>query len=184
MRLTDINATEHLAGRALSATRVADLLDGSALHGGCHYVGMLNNFVDGAMRQSGAQSAGVSLSYRYNNSELAWARARGALQDFEGRRFPRRHSPCGASLDANATQLFIRPHRYFQWIYLAGIHIAEMLVTPIVGPHARKFGTLWMITHSDDSHLFNQNDARALEQASAKISGAISDSLYRASCTR
>lgn len=179
MKLADILGTGLLAERRTGDTRVTDLVNGSASQHTSDYLALLGNFIDGAMRQCGAQSAGVSLFYRYNSSELTWLRARGDLRDFEGRRFPRRHSPCGVALDANATQLFIRPHRYFQWIEQAGIYISEALVTPIMGPNGRKYGTLWMMTH-DGAHAFNQADARALELTSEKISEAISDTLYTA----
>lgn len=178
MKLADINGTALLAARAGPATRVARLLDAAPGHGGSDYLGMLNNFVDGALRQCGAQSAGVSLFYRSDSSKLTWVRARGALQDFEGRRFPRRHSPCGVSLDTNATHLFIRPDRYFQWISQAGIHVAEVLITPITAPDGRQLGTMWMMTHSDGSHGFHQNDARALELASEQIGEAMSKCLH------
>ncbi len=178
MKLTDIIGTELLAERPTAHARVADLVDGPATTGSSSYLAMLGNFVDGAMRQCGAQSAGVSLFYRHDRNELTWVRARGDLRDFEGRRFPRRHSLCGVALDANATQLFIRPHRYFQWIEQAGIYIAESLVTPIMGPNGRKFGTIWMMTHSGSAHVFNQADAAALELTSKKISEAIADTLH------
>jgi hypothetical protein len=101
-----------------------------------------------AMAVCGAQSAGISVFRRSVPDELTWIFAIGTLAEFQGRRFPLRHSICGVCFDYGSTQLFARPHRYFRWMAQAGISITETLVTPLTSVDGSLYGTIWTMYHS------------------------------------
>jgi hypothetical protein len=120
-----------------------------------------------------AQSAGVSVFRRSVPDELTWIFAIGRLAEFQGRRFPLRHSICGVCFDYGSTQLFARPHRYFRWMEQAGISISETLVTPLVSVDGSLYGTIWTMCHSGPSRGFDIADALALEERARRVTEAI-----------
>ncbi|WP_141753158.1 MULTISPECIES: hypothetical protein [unclassified Duganella] len=117
-----------------------------------------------ALRLCGAESAGMTVFDMDDSDELIWISVAGTLHDFERRRFPRHHSPCGVSFDTRAIQLFIEPHRYFEWMRVAGITINEALVCPLFNASGNLYGTIWVMSHRDIGIHFEQLDARILMQ--------------------
>ena len=113
-----------------------------------------------ALRLCHAQSAGVSIFADPRYHELTWVSACGELAEYKSRRFPQRHSLCGVVFESRAAQLFVEPHRYFQWIAQAGVTIDEGLVVPLVSGE-RMYGTLWAMTH-EPVHSFDAADEATL----------------------
>ncbi len=105
-----------------------------------------------------AQSAGVSIFADARYDELTWVSTTGTLADFRQRRFPQRHSLCGVVFELRSTQLFVEPHRYFQWIAQAGVTIDEGLVVPLVSGE-RLYGTIWAMTHEPVHHFTAADEA-------------------------
>jgi uncharacterized membrane protein YjjP (DUF1212 family) len=77
------------------------------------------------------------------------------------------------SLERRSSQLFVKPHLYFQWIAQAGVTISEGLVVPLFdGPEI--YGTIWAMFHISQRH-FSGTDAIILEmlgQAATSINAA------------
>ena len=108
----------------------------------------------------GAESAGISIFADRRYDELTWVSVVGELAPYATRRFPRRHSLCGVSLERRSAQLFVKPHLYFQWIAQAGVTISEGLVAPLFSGDDI-YGTIWAMFHTPHRH-FSGTDALIL----------------------
>ncbi len=169
MELEDVVATDLLSKRhpmsaqlaALEAMRAEPGAPGSlSIEAGCGI----------AMEACHAESAGVSLFSHSRYNELTWIATSGRLARFEGRRFPQRHSMCGVCFARDAPQLFLKPHKYFQWMEMAGIGIREALVVPLKNQSGAFLGTLWVMTHAKDHVRFNRVDVDMLGLVAARLS--------------
>ena len=169
MPLEDVIATELLSKRqpmpeqlaALEAMRDEAGAPGSlSMDTGCRL----------AMKACHAESAGVSLFSHSRYDELTWIATSGHLARFEGRRFPQRHSMCGVCFARDAPQLFLKPHKHFQWMEMAGIGIREALVVPLKSQSGQFHGTLWVMTHAKDHVRFNWVDVDMLGLIAARLS--------------
>lgn len=136
MRLSDVLATPLLAERGKrEGSETWDTREGPVGHHRDRRsaIGLIT--LD-SMARTGAQSAGISIFRTSVQDVLAWIIALGKLAEFQGYRFPLRHSLCGVRFDRSATQLVMEPHLYFQWIAQAGISISEALLRPSRPPAA------------------------------------------------
>lgn len=176
MPLSDVLATNLLAFRRGDQDQRSKAVEASAavdLSSNINFTSVCRLLANEALRLCRAESAGITIFDKNGKDELTWITIAGALSEFEGRRFPRRHSLCGISFDTKEIQLFIEPHRYFQWMRDAGITIDEALVCPLFGPEENLYGTIWTMTHEDQTKQFEQPDARILMQLAAVAGEAI-----------
>lgn len=121
----------------------------------------LQDLLDAALSLCSAGSAGISLIKE--DSEAArfeWVVLAGKYAAHVGGTTPRRHSPCGVTLERGEPQLFEHPARHFE--YFAGISpsIVEGLVVPIEGPGSPS-GTIWIVSHSRKTE-FDMEDVRLM----------------------
>ncbi|HEY0064694.1 MAG TPA: hypothetical protein VGC21_21435 [Telluria sp.] len=115
----------------------------------------LSDLVDRLRVHLQVDAVGIS-KFSRSCEELTWIEISGELAQFKGRRFPRRHSMCDVCFRTAQSQLFVRPQLHFRWMADNGIFVNEALITPLRGGRAELFlGTLWAVTVSDDSPLFN-----------------------------
>lgn len=122
-----------------------------------------------AARLCRADSAGISIFENSRYDELTWTAVTGVMRQYEGRRFPRRHSMCGVCLEKRMAQLFISPHRYFRWMADAGIEIETALVAPIVQRQCIP-GTIWIMQH-DIAPRFHAQHAQILATLAGLLAG-------------
>lgn len=161
MLLSDILATEQLALRP-SAGRpdVATVLAPFSGSGPTNPFDIWDAVSNQALRLCHAHSAGVSIFADARYDELTWVSTAGALAQYRLRRFPQRHSLCGVVFGLKATQLFVAPHRHFQWMEQAGVIADECLIVPLVTTDGM-YGTVWVVTH-EPAHQFTAADADVL----------------------
>jgi len=163
MHLSDILATEQLSQRPPHVLRAAPP-PVPAPEGQGDAVGPFRARAAQAMALCGAQSAGISLFDPDGNDELTWIATTGALARFEGQRLVRHASMCGICFEYRDVQLFIAPHRYFQWMQDIGVLAREALVAPLLGPTGALYGTIWVMAHDDPDIAFNRQDANLLSE--------------------
>lgn len=113
----------------------------------------LQGLLESARLATGADSVGVSL-FDENLDDLTWKGIAGDLQSYSGQTIPRRNSMCDVCFQTAQSQLFLQPHRYYEWMATAGLVFKEALVTPMRGGDQFYFGTLWAIANSDSSVEF------------------------------
>jgi GAF domain-containing protein len=122
---------------------------------------------------SEAGSAGVSVLLDPEDEGFSWDALAGRFSPYLFGRAPRHDSPCGISLDTGMTQLFSHPERYFGWMRGPGIPIVEGLVVPLFQGKRRPFGSLWVMTHSEEARMFTSADAELLTRLGNHAAAAI-----------
>ena len=167
IHLRDVLATEDLAEAARSTIASAVTRDDAFLR--FPDDATLHHIVAVARTACSADSAGISLFDNRARDELRWAVVEGDLAGFESRRFPLRHSLCGVCFDRRSTQLFKRPHRYFQWMALNDIFIELGLVHPVVDISGAFIGTIWVMTNEDSSTQFSTDAVATLAVLAEEI---------------
>lgn len=114
---------------------------------------VLPQFVDLALRITGAVSAGLSLWEKSSTpgdpGVFRWCFLRGTLARFNGATTPRNHSPCGVTLDRNQPQLTLLPARAYEWIAEANVEAPEVLLVPLRLEGGEPFGTLWVVAEAE-----------------------------------
>ncbi len=128
---------------------------------------VLPRYVDLALRETGASSAGLSLNEEPNC--FRWRHTRGVLWDLEGGLTPRNDSPCGVVLDRNQPLLTRYPERLYDC--LAGICIPELLLVPLHIGNGNPFGTLWVL--SDREPYFDAGDVQLLQDCAVFVAAAL-----------
>lgn len=115
-----------------------------------------------ALELCNAGSAGLSLLETLPNGEqiFRWTNLAGALDKYVGGFTLRDFSPCGATMDRNAPQLFAHPDRRFQYLGKVNIPLVEVLVIPVYLGDDRP-GTIWIVAH-DDEVKFDSEDVRLM----------------------
>lgn len=108
----------------------------------------LQGLLESARRATGADSVGISL-FDESLDDLTWIAIAGDLEKLTGEKIPRRNSMCDVCFQTAQSQLFIQPHRYFDWMAAAGLVVKEALVTPIRGGSQFYFGTLWAVANAE-----------------------------------
>lgn len=179
IKLTDVLATGLLVGRELTAEQRAmivkknlTLFSGATVKGTCASV----------MRECKSDSVGISIFNSPRYDELSWLRVVGIAAEFEGRRYPLRHSMCGVCFERNSPQLFVESQRYFQWLDLAGIRIAECLVYPIRSKSGNFIGTVWVVRHEPFKVPFSHREVTILEMASEHLRTLLESSPLAPTC--
>jgi hypothetical protein len=175
MSLSEIIATDQLHSRPCrhAATPPADSVARVVPQDGVSLREALRARCEEALRRCAAQSAGISIFDSDDLDELTWAATVGVLAPYEGRRFPRSDSPCGLCFSYRNTQLFLQPHRYFQWMAQNGVMINEALVAPLIGQFGAFYGTIWVMSHDDPDIHFNLDDAAVLADLSRGLASTI-----------
>jgi signal transduction histidine kinase len=122
---------------------------------------ILQKLVETALVLCRAGSAGISLLESHNGEAVfRWEALAGAYAMHRHTIMPRDASPCGTTIDRNATQLMVTPARVF-FALQADPPVAEALLLPF-RVEGRPIGTVWVIAH-DDERTFDQEDARIME---------------------
>ena len=170
-QLADVLATDLLGKRI--PTSFAVLPPGRASNTGSDR-DSITSLCERVLALSKADTVGISLFNHPVYDELTWSTVVGAASSFQGRRYPLRHSMCGVCFEWNSCQLFLEAQRYFQWLHLAGLRIAEGLVYPLRTPDELFYGTIWILAH-DYATKFDKGHVSILEQASIGLYALISD---------
>lgn len=126
-----------------------------------------------ALLCSEAESAGVSVLLDPEDEGFSWDALAGRFAPYLYGRAPRNDSPCGVSIDTGKTQLFSHPERYFGWMRGPGIPIVEGLVVPLFQGQRQPFGSLWVMTHSEEARKFTNADAELLTRLGNHAAAAI-----------
>lgn len=115
-----------------------------------------------ALELCSAGTAGLSLLETTAQGEqvFRWTNLAGALGKHIGGSTPRGFSPCGATLDRNAPQLFSYPGHRFQYFNGLDFPIVEALVIPVYIGKERP-GTIWIVSH-DGEVKFDSEDVRIM----------------------
>ena len=120
---------------------------------------VLQKLTEVALRLCRAGSAGVSLLERYQGSLVfRWVALAGAYEVHREGTMLRDASPCGVTVDCNATQLMYLPEQIFPM--RATPRIYEALLIPF-HLDRKPIGTVWVVTH-DSARQFDREDERVL----------------------
>jgi signal transduction histidine kinase len=122
---------------------------------------LLQKLVEVAQELCRADSAGISLLEEHGGEDVfRWEALAGVLREHVDGTMPRNASPCGITIDRDATQLMYLPERFFPALKIEP-PIVEALLVPF---HAENqpVGTVWVVTHSDN-RKFDQEDERIVK---------------------
>ena len=120
---------------------------------------ILQKLTEIALQLCRAGSAGVSLLDRYQGTLVfRWAALAGAYEVHREGAMLRDASPCGVTVDRNATQLMYLPEQIFPM--RARPRIYEALLIPFQLDQ-KPIGTVWVVTH-DSTRQFDREDERVL----------------------
>lgn len=116
-----------------------------------------------ALELCAAGSAGISLLTKEDDREFfRWVALAGVYEQDVGRTMPRDFSPCGTCLERGGAQLYSYPARYFSNLSAMDPPIVESLVVPF-RTSGRDLGTIWVLSHDESQHSFDQEDLRVLQ---------------------
>jgi signal transduction histidine kinase len=122
---------------------------------------LLQKLVEVAQELCGADSAGISLLENDGGEDVfRWEALAGVLKDHINGTMPRNASPCGITIDRDATQLMYLPERFFPALKIEPA-IVEALLVPFHVEN-QPVGTVWVVTHTDD-RKFDQEDERIIK---------------------
>jgi signal transduction histidine kinase len=135
---------------------------------------VLPRFVELAMELCDAGSAGISVYEPQpdNAGNFRWNSLTGKAAPFGGETTPRDFSPCGMCLDKAEPILMDRPGRYYDWLNIPDLPVAEALLVPLFVADRKPFGTLWLMSHDDKR--FDRSDALALSEMATVLNLALS----------
>jgi hypothetical protein len=119
-------------------------------------------------------SAGSSGISELETDELGepifrWTALAGAFAPYVGGSTPRNFSPCGLCLDRRSTILVERPGRVFTYFNDAEPAIVEGLVVPLGGSGDDPLGTIWVVSHSEETRGFDRTDAQVIENLAVQV---------------
>lgn len=117
---------------------------------------MLQRLAEAAVDLCEAHSAGISV---LDGEHVRWEAVAGALEPARGDTMPRLLSPCGVSIDRNATQLLHLPDRCFTTLP-SEPRFVEALIVPFQ-QRRKSVGTVWLASHSAD-RKFDREDERVV----------------------
>ncbi len=122
---------------------------------------VLQKLVEVAQELCRADSAGISLLEKHDGQQVfRWEALAGVLRDHVNGTMPRNASPCGITIDRDATQLMYLPERFFPALKIEP-PIVEALLVPF-HVEDQPIGTVWVVTHTDD-RKFDQEDERIIK---------------------
>ena len=131
---------------------------------------ILQKLVETALKLCRAGTAGISLLEEHDGEEVfRWEALAGVYADRRNSVMPRNASPCGTTIDRNATQLMFMAERVFPALK-AEPPIVEALLVPF---HLddKPIGTVWVVAH-DDRRKFDQEDERIVKTLAQCASAA------------
>ena len=121
---------------------------------------VLQKLVEVAQELCRADSAGISLLEKHGGEQLfRWEALAGVLKNHINGTMPRNASPCGTTIDRDATQLMYLPERVFPALKVEP-PIVEALLVPF-HVEDQPVGTVWVVTHTDN-RKFDQEDERII----------------------
>ncbi len=132
----------------------------------------LHGLLESARLATGADSVGISL-FDEKMDELTWVDIVGDLAHHTGQSIPRRNSMCDVCFQTAQAQLFVTPHRFFDWMAPAGLIVKEALVTPIRFDNRFNFGTLWAVVSLGSATEFTSAHLGALKLHSLAVRSAL-----------
>jgi signal transduction histidine kinase len=122
---------------------------------------ILKKLAEIALQLCSADSAGISLLEKTNGKEVfRWNAIAGVLSDRVNGTMPRDASPCGTTIDRNATLLMYLPDRFFPALR-AEPPIVEVLLIPFHLDN-KPIGTVWIVAHTH-TRKFEREDERLVK---------------------
>jgi signal transduction histidine kinase/ActR/RegA family two-component response regulator len=122
---------------------------------------ILQRLAETALQLCRADTAGISLLAQQDGAEvLRWEALAGVFSDRLNSTMPRDASPCGITIDRNATQLMYMAERVFPALR-SDPPVVEALVIPFHVGH-KPIGTVWVVAH-DERRKFDQEDERIIK---------------------
>jgi len=119
---------------------------------------ILQKLVDTALRLCNAHTAGISLLEQHDGREVfRWEALAGVYADRLNNTMPGNASPCGITIDRNATQLVYMAERVFPALK-AEPPVVEALLIPFHVDN-KPVGTVWIVAH-DEKRKFDREDER------------------------
>lgn len=125
--------------------------------------------VESTLRLSNADSTGISL-LNAQAKRFVWPAVAGPFQVYLWDGTPSDFGPCGTVLERDATQLMLRPDRYFTYLEPIRPALEEVLLVPFY-IDGKAVGTIWAVIHEAGRH-FDGEDQRLLESLSTFASSA------------
>ncbi len=131
---------------------------------------ILQKLAETALELCGADTAGISLLDEKDGAEVfRWEALAGVFRDRRNSTMPRNASPCGTTIDRNATQLMYMAERVFP--ALTSIPpVVEALLIPFHVDN-RPVGTVWVVAH-DERGKFDREDERVVKTLARFASAA------------
>ena len=122
---------------------------------------ILQTIAETALQLCRADTAGISLLEQQDGAAVfRWEALAGVFSDRLNATMPRDASPCGTTIDRNATQLMYMAERAFPALK-SEPPIVEALLIPFHVGH-NPIGTVWVVAH-DERRKFDQEDARIIK---------------------
>ena len=116
-----------------------------------------------------AHTAGISLLEEHDGQEVfRWKALAGVFADRLNNTMPRYASPCGTTIDSNATQLRYMAERVYPALK-ANPPVVEALLVPFHVDN-KPIGTVWVIAH-DERRKFDREDERIVKTLAQCASG-------------
>ena len=122
---------------------------------------ILQRLAETALQLCRADTAGVSLLDKKDGAEVfRWEALAGVFSDRLNATMPRHASPCGTTIDRNATQLMYMAERAFPALK-SEPPVVEALLIPFHVRH-KPIGTVWVVAH-DERRKFDREDERIIK---------------------
>lgn len=121
---------------------------------------ILQRLAETALQLCRAHTAGISLLDEKDGAEVfRWEALAGVFRDRRNSTMPRYASPCGTTIDRNATQLMYMAERAFPALRSDPPVVEALLIPFHVGD--KPIGTVWVVAH-DERRQFDQEDERII----------------------
>lgn len=122
---------------------------------------ILHRLAETALQLCRADTAGISLLEQQDGAEVfRWEALAGVFSDRLNATMPRNASPCGTTIDRNATQLMYMAERIFPALK-SEPPVVEALLIPFHVAQ-KPIGTVWVVAH-DERRKFDQEDERIIK---------------------
>jgi two-component system, cell cycle sensor histidine kinase and response regulator CckA len=122
---------------------------------------LLQRLVEIAQQLCRADSAGISLLEEHDGQQVfRWEALAGILKSHVNGTMPRHASPCGTTIDRDATELMYLPDRFFPALKVEP-PVVEALLVPF-HIEGQPIGTVWVVAHTDQRR-FDKEDERIVK---------------------